>query len=62
MHPLGIFLRDPCILFCPQLLSMLVAPSVINGEGVVREYMCSCADMWADIAMCNSTPLGSTLQ
>ena len=31
-----------------------------NARGSVREYVCSCADTWADMAMCHSTPLGPT--
>ena len=60
LHPLGIWLRDLCIIYPPQLQFMLVTPSVVKGGGVVREYVCSCADTWADMAMCHSTPLGST--
>ena len=60
LHPLGIWLRDLCIMFPPQLQFMLVMPSVVNGGGVVREHVCSYADMWADMVMCHSTPLGST--
>ena len=59
-HPLGIWLRDFCIMCPPQLQFMLVMPSVVKGGGVIREHLCSCADMWADMAICHSTPLGST--
>ena len=62
LHPLGIYLRDLCVMCPPQLQFMLVTPSVVSGGGVVREYMYSCADTWADIAMYHSTPLGSISQ
>ena len=60
LHPLGIWLRDLCIMYSPRLQIMLVTTSVVNGGGVVREHVCSCADTWADMATCQSTPLGST--
>ena len=33
--------------------------SICRGGGVVREYVCICADTWADTATYYSTPLGS---
>ena len=27
-------------------------PSVVKGGGVVREYVYSCADMWANMVIC----------
>ena len=37
LHPLGIWLKDLCVLFAPRLWFMLVTPSVVKGGGVVRE-------------------------
>ena len=31
-----------------------------QGQGVVREYVCSCTNMWADITMFHTIPLGCT--
>ena len=56
--PPGIWLRDLWFLFSPQFI--LVTPSIVKGGGVVREYICSCTNIWADIAMCRRAPLGST--
>ena len=40
---------------------MLMMPSSVKGGEVVREYAYSYADIWAYMAMCHSTPVGSTL-
>ena len=47
-------------MFSPQLWFILVTPSVFKDRGVVIEYVCSYAGMWADMAICHSPPLGST--
>ena len=60
LHPLGIWLRDLCVMFFPELQFMLVTASVVKVGGVIREHMRSFSDTWADMAMCPSTPLGST--
>ena len=39
------------------VVSMAVVVVVVL---LVREHICSYADMWADMAICHSTPLGST--
>ena len=44
LHPLGICLSDPCVMCFPQFRFILVMPSVVKGGGVLREYVCSCAD------------------
>ena len=44
-----------CYMFSP----VSVYACVIKEGGVVREYVCSCADTWADMAIYYSTPLGS---
>ena len=33
----------------------------LDGKSDVKEYMCSCADTYADMAMCHSSLLGSSL-
>ena len=60
LHPPGIWLRDLYVLFSLQLQFMLMTPGVFKGGGIVRKYMCRCANMWADMVMCHSAPLGFT--
>ena len=49
-------------LFYPQLWFMFMMSSVVKGEGVVSEHVCSCTDTWDDIATYYSTPLGFSSQ
>ena len=39
LHPLGIQLRDLCVMCSPWLQFMLMIPSIVKVRGVVREYM-----------------------
>ena len=59
LHPTwDLRLNDFFVLFPPQLQFILVTPSTIKGRGVVKEYICSCADVLNNLAIYHSTPLG----
>ena len=62
LHPPAIWLRDNCVLFSPKFRLLIVTPSIVRGQGAGKEYVCSYNYAWDDMAVCHSTPFGSTLQ
>ena len=53
-------LRDLYVLFPAYFRLIVLAPSDVEGRGIVMEHVCCCDDTWDDMAMYCSTPLGST--
>ena len=43
LHPLGIWLRDLCVMCPPQLQFMLVMPSVVNAAVLTHGLTWQCA-------------------